>query len=166
MRAVRGSRPGAPAKPPRSEDPPAEVVPGVREFDHTADLGMAVHAPDLAELFRRAARGMARLMRGSTARSAADAATRCRVQLESESPDLLLVAWLSELLYLDEVEGLVFEDAVFDDPGALAEGQLAATVTSRPTDRLPARQLKGVTYHGLRLEPGVDGWEAEVIFDI
>ncbi|UCG75633.1 MAG: archease [Gemmatimonadota bacterium] len=166
MDAARDSRPEAPAKPPRSEDPPAEVVPGVREFDHTADLGMAVSAPDLAELFRRAARGMARLMRESAARPPAGAATSCRVQLASGSPDLLLVAWLSELLYLDEVEGLVFEDAIFDDPGALAEGQLAATVTSRPTHSLPERQLKGVTYHGLRLEPGVEGWEAEVIFDI
>ena len=142
-------------------DPPtSEISPGVRELDHTADVGLTVKADDPAELFRRAALGMARLMRGPI--GGGGPAQRA-VALTSDSLDLLLVGWLNELLYLDEVEGFVFEDATFEE---LESGELKALVSGRIVQEVAERQLKGVTYHGLRLEPQAGGWEAEVIFDI
>jgi SHS2 domain-containing protein len=142
-----------------SETPP-EIAPGVRELDHTADVGIAVTASEPTELFRRAALGMARLMReeGGSGRSAERV-----VELPADSLDLLLVSWLAELLYLDEVEGFVFEDAAFVQ---LGDGGLKATVVGRIEAEIPERQLKGVTYHGLLLEPDAGGWQARVIFDI
>ena len=137
-----------------------EIAPGVRELDHTADVGIVVTASEPAELFRRAALGMARLMREKTG---SERSVERVLALRSDSLDLLLVSWLSELLYLDEVDGFVFEDATFVE---LAEGGLTATVTGRIEPEVPHRQLKGVTYHGLRLEPAADGWQARVIFDI
>lgn len=41
-----------------------EIAPGVRELEHTADLGVEVRAPSLEMLFHRAARGMMALIRG------------------------------------------------------------------------------------------------------
>jgi SHS2 domain-containing protein len=108
---------------------------------------------------------MARLMReGARSEGAGPERSVERVlELQSDSLDLLLVSWLAELLYLDEVEGFVFEDAAFVE---LGEGGLEATVIGRIEPEVPDRQLKGVTYHGLRLEPADDGWQARVIFDI
>jgi SHS2 domain-containing protein len=144
---------------PEPEIPP-EIAPGVRELDHTADLGIVVTASEPAELFRRAALGMARLMRKETE---AERSAERVVELPSEALDLLPVSWLSELLYVDEVDGFVFEDAAF---GELGEGGLRATVIGRIEPEVPERQLKGVTYHGLQMEPAADGWQARVIFDI
>ncbi len=139
---------------------PPEIAPGVRELDHTADVGIAVTAAEPAELFRRAALGMARLMREGTE---SERSVERVVELQSDSLDLLLVSWLAELLYLDEVDGFVFEDAAFVE---LGEAGLRANVIGRIEPEVPHRQLKGVTYHGLRVEPAGDGWQARVIFDI
>ena len=150
--------PGTPAE--ITPETPPEIAPGVRELDHTADVGIVVTASAPAELFRRAALGMARLMREG---AGSERSVERVVALSSDSLDLLLVRWLSELLYLDEVDGFVFEDAAFVE---LGEGGLRSTVTGRIEPEIPDRQLKGVTYHGLRLEPAADGWQARVIFDI
>ena len=139
---------------------PPEIAPGVRELDHTADVGIVVTASEPAELFRRAALGMARLMREGTG---SEGSVERVVEMRSDSLGLRLVSWRSELLYFDEVDGFVFEDATFAE---LGEGGLRATVTGRIQPEIPERQLKGVTYHGLRLEPAADGWQAQVIFDI
>ena len=139
---------------------PPEIAPGVRELDHTADVGIVVTASEPAELFRRAALGMARLMREKTG---SERSVERVLALRSDSLDLLLVSWLSELLYLDEVDGFVFEDAVFVE---LGEGGLRATVIGRLEPEIPERQLKGVTYHGLALEQAGNDWQARVIFDI
>lgn len=144
----------------------AELAPGVRELDHTADVGIAITAADPTELFRRAAVGMVRLMREVAAgRDAPRAAVRA-LELTAGSIELLLVSWLSELLYLDEVEGFVFDDAVFDAPVELEAGRLRASISGHVVPDPPERQLKGVTYHGLRIDRAGDDWEAEVIFDI
>ncbi len=153
---------------------------GVREVEHTADVGLAISGATLEQLFHRAALGMARLMRGDASPAGAgrtlgakDAtgpeqaaestqATRS-VLLAAESSDLLLARWLGELLYLDEVDGFVYEGAEF---ATLAEGRLEAIVRGRIDPEAPMCQLKGVTYHGLSLGRGEEGWEARVIFDI
>jgi SHS2 domain-containing protein len=142
-----------------------EIAPGVRELDHTADVGIVVTASEPAELFRRAGLGMARLMREEAEPEEArpERSVERVMELASDSLDLLLVAWLAELLYLDEVEGFVFEDAAFVE---LGEEGLKATVIGRIEPEVPLRQLKGVTYHGLRFEPADDGWQARVIFAI
>ena len=148
-----------------SPDPEArdELGPGARELDHTADVGIRIDAPEPAELFRRAALGLARLMRGG-GRAAGDPPIQERVMtLEAPSLDRLLVRWLGELLYLDEIDGFVFEDAAFEE---LGPERLSATVRGRLETDVPERQIKGVTYHGLRLEPLAGGWQATVIFDI
>lgn len=141
---------------------------GVREVEHTADVGLAISGATLEQLFHRAALGIARLMRGdarpagATSTRGARGATRS-VALAAESSDLLLARWLGELLYLDDVDGFVYEGAEF---ATLVEERLEATVQGRIDPEAPMCQLKGVTYHGLSLGRGEEGWEARVIFDI
>ena len=55
-----------PELPPETpQETPPEISPGVRELDHMADVGIVVTASEPAELFRRAALGMARLVKSS-----------------------------------------------------------------------------------------------------
>ena len=132
-------------------------------FDHTADLGLRVVAPDREALWREAASGLFSVI--VEADPALEQPRRLSFALEAPRDDYLFVDWLSELLYVFESEHLVLSDFEV----RLAEGRLAATARGRPLDAGRDRllhEVKAVTYHGLRLEAGPSGWLAEVILDI
>lgn len=159
----------------------SDVSPGVREIEHTADLGMTVQADTLEALFRRAASGMMELVRANEEERGTETEQRPRgrenaaraddtppirdiaIDLRRGDVATLLVRWLRELLYLQEVEGFVYGDADFE---RLEESGLRALVTGRPRPRPQIRELKGVTYHGLEVEREDGRWRARVIFDI
>jgi SHS2 domain-containing protein len=132
-------------------------------FEHTADLGLRVRAPDLDTLFAEAAAAL-------FAAVVEDPATvqplqRLDVELAGDDRAFLLVDWLKELLYHFDAEHLLLSrfEAHVTDAG------LTGTAWGEPLD--PARhvlshEVKAITYHGLRVEPTADGWLAEVIVDI
>ncbi|MBI4521387.1 MAG: archease [Gemmatimonadetes bacterium] len=134
-------------------------VPGVRQIEHTADVGIEVEAPERGELLRRAALGMTALILEAPP-SPIEERT-----LELTAADLpsLLMAWLRELLYWHEVEGFAFADAAFLE---ISDMHLRAAVRGGPDPVTPAREIKGVTYHNLVAQPRGDGWYARVIFDV
>jgi SHS2 domain-containing protein len=79
--------------------------------------------------------------------------------------DYLLFDWLNELLYTFDAEKLLLTkfDVHVDEAG------LQATCRGEPLDidRHGAdREVKAITYHGLKVESTGDGWLAEVIVDI
>ncbi len=137
-------------------------MPGeVRSLEHTADVGIEVRAPDLEALFDLAARGMLELIRGERPAHAGD--IERTVELEAGDVAGLMVAWLRELLYLHAVDGLAYHSASFE---ALGPRRLRARVTMFADDGPSVREIKGVTYHALRVEGAHDGWHARVIFDV
>jgi SHS2 domain-containing protein len=150
------------------------LLPGVRALDHTADVGLDLEAGTLEALFRAAAAGLALLIRGADVAAAVapaamnppgpEAAAHW-VELDGQAADpaLLLAAWLRDLVYLHATTGATYDDAVFDE---LDEHAYRARVRLVPERAPPAREIKGVTYHGL--EAGRDGgvWRATVIFDV
>jgi SHS2 domain-containing protein len=153
-----------------------EIAPGVVEIEHTADLGMEVRASSLERLFGRAATGMMALVRDtdrgdrpasadSPAPAPVQSAEERVIELERGNADVagLLVRWLRELLYLQEVEGFVYGEAEFE---RLDASGLRARVRADPNPAPAIRELKGVTYHGLEVERRDDAWRARVIFDI
>ena len=132
-------------------------------FEHTADLGLRVRAPDLNTLFAEAALALfAALVEDlNTIRPTQS----LEVRLAGTDREYLLFDWLRELLYQFDARHLVlgrFQVRVGD-------AGLEATAWGEPLD--PARhalahEVKAITYHGLRVEPAGDGWLAEVIVDI
>lgn len=153
-----------------------ELPEGVRELDHTADLGIELEASDAAALFDRAARALRVLARpeagpgdGSSERPRENGRSGAgregeahTIDLEADDPAVLLVRWLSELLYRIDTLGLAYET------GELEVGDRRLHARIRET-RLPApgAQIKAVTYHGLTCGPRPDGsWAARVIFDV
>jgi len=132
-------------------------------FEHTADLGLRVRAGDLATLFCDAARGLCAMVvepepHGTPLR-------RREFRIEAESRELLLFDWLAELLFVLDAERVLLGDFEV----ALGEDGLRASASEFAFERDKyqlLREVKAITYHGLRVEQTADGWLAEVIVDI
>jgi SHS2 domain-containing protein len=129
------------------------------EVEHTADWALRVWAPTLAELFIDAARGMYAL---AGAKPGSNLPERRHVELSADDHESLLVAWLQELLYYTESEGLVFGEfqvELLDPP------QLKAEVASEKSERLD-KVIKAVTYHNLNIRRTNAGYETTIVFDV
>jgi SHS2 domain-containing protein len=132
-------------------------------FDHTADLGIRVFAPDRETLFADAARG---LVAASVENPESIQPTIVHaIAIRGTEIDLLLFDWLNELLFRFEADGFIASQfqVTFTDSG------LSATVRGEPFDSARhelTREVKAVTYHGLFVRPTGDGWHAEFIVDI
>ena len=86
-------------------------VPGVRGLDHTADIGLEIRAPDLPELFGRAALATLWLVLGRTTAGGSwgeaedGGVIRKSVDLAEEDLSSLLRSWLRTVLLWEEIEG-------------------------------------------------------------
>lgn len=131
-----------------------------RVLSHTADTGIEATAPSLAELIGELAKGMFSLI-AVPERAAARWHT---AGVEAATPEDLVVDLLSELLWLSEVEDVVFSDfrveadhrAATVEAGGVPVADVAAT----------GPPIKAVTYHQLVVEPRGDGWYGRVYFDV
>jgi SHS2 domain-containing protein len=132
-------------------------------IDHTADIGIVARGATLAEAFANAATGMFSLM--VEMEEVAEREER-RVSVEATDREGLLVAWLSELLFLLDVEDLVFGRFEVDRIGETRlEGRAFGERLDR--ERHPkGTVIKAVTRHMLRVGKADYGYEARVIFDI
>jgi SHS2 domain-containing protein len=88
------------------------------------------------------------------------------VEVEAEDVEGLLTAWLLELLFITEVEGLVFRRFEVQEASPT---RLVAVAHGEPLD--PARHPKGavvkaVTRHHLQVKPSEGGYRVRVILDI
>jgi protein archease len=131
--------------------------------DHTGDAGIFVRAPDLKELFARAAWGMFYLITDMDAVRLVDAEY---VDLEATDLSALMLRWLSELNYRYVSEHRLFRQF---EVIQMDEESLVAVVRGEKFD--PARheifrEIKGVTFHAMRIERTDRGWEAQIIFDL
>jgi SHS2 domain-containing protein len=134
-------------------------------FEHTADLGIRVVAPDRDTLFREAAEALFDAIAERSSVLEVPGAGRRSFAIEGRRLDYLLVDWLGELLYVFDTERLLLHDFVVrvDDDGLRAA---AAPVPLDPERHRLLHEVKAVTYHRLRVELTDHGWLAEVIVDI
>ena len=131
-------------------------------IEHTADIGIAAYGNDLKKAFANAAYGLFSLM--VDLKDVSD--TLCReVKITAESQEDLLVAWLNELLYIFEVENVLFGRFRIDE---FTETRLRSKCYGELID--PARHkikmgVKATTYHMLKIER-INGFRVQVLFDI
>ncbi len=144
----------------------------VDPLSHTADVGYAVTADSLSELFRGAADGLVRTVRegnGDAGLEPADAAAeteREAIDLDRPDRERLMVAWLRELLYRMSRDGRLPEAISVEMSGPSA---LKARIRWAPGggEQPRVRDVKGVTYHGLRVEEEPEGeWHARLVLDV
>ena len=131
---------------------------GFAEIEHTADWALRVWAPDLDRLFAQAAAGMYWLM--ETTFSAGPRVDR-DIHLEAGDTESLLVAFLSELLFIGESEGLGFDRVAPVVKGS----ELAATASGAPI-AAQKKEIKAVTYHNLAIQRNETGYQVTIVFDV
>jgi SHS2 domain-containing protein len=132
-------------------------------LDHTADIGIIVHGEDLKTLFENAGQGFFHLI--TDLRKVKRRIER-QIKIKGESLDRLMVDWLSELLYLHDVENLLFRGFKVDSVG---EDGLKAIVKGEPFQEgvhVIKTEVKAVTYHQIEVRQKNGRWRAQVILDL
>ena len=132
-------------------------------LDHTADIGVIVYGEDLRTLFENAGEAFFHLI---TDLKKVKRRIEKRIDIGGESLDRLMVDWLSELLYLHDVESLLFKGFKVDSVG---EGGLKAIVKGEPFQEgvhVIKTEVKAVTYHQIEVRQENGRWRAQVIFDL
>lgn len=131
----------------------------VREVEHTADRALEVRARELPGLFGGAARGMYSLMADLNGL----VPTMWRdVHLDAADTETLFVDWLNELLFLTEIEGIVFLDWQIE---LLSETSLLARVGGVIAP-LTKAHIKAATFHNLVLSRTEKEWSTVITFDV
>jgi SHS2 domain-containing protein len=132
-------------------------------FDHTADLGLRVRAPDLETLFAEAGEALFAAIVEDP--GTVTATRRLEVRLAGSDCEYLLFDWLRALLYAFDAEHLLLSRFEVRLPPGGLEGEAWGEPLD-PARHALAHEVKAITYHGLRVEPADGGWLAEVIVDI
>lgn len=134
-------------------------VAGFEEVEHTADWAYRVWGQNLAELFIQAAKGLyaiASVQVGSTSPISRN------IQLKGVDYESLLVAWLNELLYLHESEGLGFNQFEILH---LDRQTLQVKVSGAPVKNWN-KLIKAVTYNNLTIQTTEKSLEATLVLDV
>jgi SHS2 domain-containing protein len=137
-------------------------------LEHKADLKIRAFGKTKEELFLNMLKGMISGLRPEILNSEAETQN-----IEIKSPDLeaLLVDFLSEVLYLTQVNKEIYADIKFKkltDPstGSGQVAELEGELTGQKVERF-GEDIKAVTYHDLDIHQKADGtWEVTVLFDI
>ena len=117
-------------------------------LEHTADAMVEVYGKTLGELFENAAYAMFDQM---TDMSKVEPKGEINVVLQAESAERLLVDFLQELLYVNDVDDLVFSKFEVKTDGS----KLEALVKGEKFDEKKHTKrsvVKGVTYHKLDID--------------
>lgn len=135
-------------------------------FDHTGDVGVSLTGRTLDELFRSAALAFA-----DTITPLDGIEPRRPEELDVAAPelDLLLVDFLSELLYRFDTRGTLVREAQVEVRERDGGWALGGTLIGERHDpaRHPIRILiKAVTYHGLEIAWHDREWRSKVVFDV
>ena len=143
--------------------PQGGIVVRFEVFDHTADVGIIAYGEDLKEAFANAAYGMfsqiadLRKIKGQISEE---------IDVQSSDQEALLVDWLNELLYISDVEHIIFSKFEITE---LDKTSLQARVYGEKID-LSRHQLKtsvkAATYHMLKIETRDKGAKVQFILDI
>ena len=137
--------------------------PPFETFDHTADVGIVGRGATLGEAFANAAKAMFSLM---VDLDRIEPREERRIEVEADDREGLLVAWLAELLYVSEVDNLVFNRFDVDE---ISDTRVVAHAHGEPLDldrHNPQLMVKAVTRHQLAVAHDDAGCRVRVILDI
>ena len=141
----------------------------MKEFEileHTADIGIAAYGKTKREVFINAAKGMFNIITEKERGFKENFSHNLRIR--AENIENLLVAWLSELLYLSETRLVVFNRFEIEE---FSDYRLKGKAFGEKIDQSShkiKKEIKAVTYHRLEIEKDEENglWKAQVIFDI
>ena len=136
---------------------------GFEIIDHTADIAIAAYGADMKKAFANAALGMFSII---TDVDKVNEEIKRDVEVTADGLKDLLVSWLNEMLFIFEVENVLFKRF---DISELNEAKIVAKCygekidTRRHTIKI---EIKAATYHMTQIEDKPDGVRIQVLFDI
>ncbi len=131
-------------------------------IDHTADIGIVAYGRDLKESFANAALALFSLI---VDLKNVGEGSRQELEVIAGDEEGLLVAWLNELIYLFDVEYIIFKRFEILD---LTQTRLRAICYGEKVNHLRHKLKGGVkaaTYHMLKVDKGGD-YRVQVILDV
>lgn len=137
---------------------------GYEFLEHTADVMLRAYGSTWSEVFERAALAVFAAMVDVDRVRAAE---RREIRLSAETLEELLYAFLSELIFLKDAEGLVFSKFRVSVEGS-GPYTLRAEVFGekvRP-EHNPRADVKAVTLHGMELGEADGKKYAQVVLDV
>ena len=117
-------------------------------INHTADLGIEVYGEELQDLFSNAGFALFDII---TDISRVKETTERVITIEGNDLEQLMVNWLNELLYLFDVEGLLFKRFEVQEVG---NNHLKALVAGECYDQdrhIIETAVKAATYHQIQV---------------
>ncbi len=131
-------------------------------LEHTADVGIIAYGSNTQEAFANAAKGMFSLI---TELEDIEETEHRDIELTSSDQESLLVEWLNELIYLFDVENIIFKRF---DIKQLGNTNLRARIYGEKVDSSRHELktgIKAATYHMLMIDKS-NGSRVQVLFDI
>jgi SHS2 domain-containing protein len=131
------------------------------EISHTADVKIRATAPTLEKLFSEVFTALMQVLYGPDRHGGENR----EIALEAEDLESLLRDFLSEVLFVSEVEGLVFVGAAIHIEGC----SLVAILDGEPFDRRRhalGTEVKGISYSGLSITNDANGYMLDIVFDV
>jgi SHS2 domain-containing protein len=128
-------------------------------LEHKADLKIRTFGKTKGELFLNMMIAMLESMKPEGLKGRA----KREIKTESNNHSTLLVDFLSEVLYLSQVNKEVYTNIKFQK---LTDTKLEGDLVGQKFERI-GLDIKGVTYHSLDIHQKKNRtWEATVLFDI
>jgi SHS2 domain-containing protein len=131
---------------------------GYKEIEHTADIALNVWAPDLQQLFIESAKGMLSLMEIQVGQERRESHS---IVLQDKDCAILLVEYLSEILYLVERErlGFFFFEVLIEGNKLVSEIIGSSIISQR-------KEIKAVTFHDLEIISEHENCRVTIVFDV
>jgi SHS2 domain-containing protein len=140
-------------------------------LDHVADLRFIAYGDTLENVFENAAKAMF-----SVIADIKNIEPKCSfpVEIEADSPENLMVNFLSELLFLFDAEEILFGPIAVKEIKIVEKNgektyMMTAVAAGEPIDNKKQNcktEVKAVTYNGIRIDKTPDGFETEVVLDL
>ena len=128
-------------------------------LERTADLRIRAFGKDKKQVFENLMLGMQAGLRPKIIAMQ----VKTKIEIKSEDLESLLVDFLSEINYLNEVNDEIYQKIIFDE---FSDTKIEADLIGKKVKRF-GLQIKGVTFHDLDIRKKEDGsWQATVLFDI
>lgn len=139
-------------------------MPRYRTIRHTADKAIYAWGKTLPQLFENAAYGTFSLI-ADISRLKPEIKREINLS-DGEDVPLLLVSWLSELLYIFDTEKIIFCRFKVDSLDAKGVESTCEGVRIRPDLPWRGSYVKAVTYYNLKVEKKGEGYRATIFFDV
>ena len=131
------------------------------EISHTADVKIRVRAQTIDALFTDAFLALMQVVYGTDR----NVGTIKEIRIESDNIESLLCDFLSEVLFISEVEGLVLSRADIKIEGlhltAILDGE-----SFDPLRHSSGTEVKGISYSGLIIQKDANGYMLDILFDV